>query len=187
MRHEIRFCHSKPLREPDTKVKSQLPKPVVRWQNIKRSNIDIFHKLDRPKVHSNDIVNQLYWLEESCALLSVDCTERGEEESNEEAAVLKRQKRGGEDRQLTLKDIVRKLKTLLGEACKRHQYKTDWLQSLFNAQNKTSISSNTWFPNGSLIVFCWIVLLVALKVLQFSVSTAYEQFYVCRNKMLIAP
>lgn len=92
MRHKMRFCHFKPLREPDTKVKSQLPKPVVRWQNIKGSNIDIFLKLDRPKVHCNGIVTQLYWLEESCALLSVDCVERGEEESKEESVVLQRQK-----------------------------------------------------------------------------------------------
>lgn len=110
MRHEMRFCHSKPLREPDTKVMSQLPNPTVRRQNIKGSNIDIFHKLDRPKVHSNCIVTQLNWLEESCALCG------REEEAEEEAAVVKRQKRGGGDRQLTLKDIVRKLKTLLGEA-----------------------------------------------------------------------
>jgi len=39
--------------------------------------------------------------------------------------LLNRQKREGGDRQLTLKDIVRKLKkTLLGEASERHRYKT---------------------------------------------------------------
>lgn len=55
----------------------------------------------------------------------MDGRERREEESEEEAAVLKRQKRGGGDRQLTFKDIVRKLKTLPGETSGRHQYKMD--------------------------------------------------------------
>lgn len=45
MRHEMRFCHSKPLRELDTKGMSQAPNPARRLQNIKGSNIDIFHKL----------------------------------------------------------------------------------------------------------------------------------------------